>query len=250
LAVKVLVVPKEEAPPEGYDAFNLPQAPSPASEAAGADSLGRGRKPAMGLSGFVQESSDLFVRSKGGAGAKGDPREAEFLKRRGAALSSYVDKNIAPITQRWYKNSEVVRRVDADFGGLDRFMALKARWRKGEISVYELSRQACALPEFRQTVLKNAANPEVWKVTLQMCMEAMKNPPPKDIQDEMVRFITQDKQVSNFVADMSMELLPRLGSLVAQSVPPGMDIGPLQNLAGLLAPPDVRAALQRTYPRR
>jgi hypothetical protein len=64
----------------------------------------------------------------------------------------------------------------------------------------------------------------------------------------MQRFLTVDKDMSAFIADFSIQLVPHMGQMVMQAVTPGTDMRPLQNLASQLAPENVKQAMAAQPP--
>jgi len=253
----VLVSPKQdETPAAASSAFNLPEAPKPESRPTpAAGTLGPNSGPRTGavgpsggpgLAGFVPESSSIFVKKPQFA-APDRAGEQEFLKRYDPVLLKYQERVLAPLTDKYWKKSPIVREVDSEFTKLDRYMALTAQYGKDR-DAYKWARGVIALPEVRKAVMKYALNPEVWKVGMQMSLEALKNPPPKPIYDEMQRFLTADKDMSSFVGDFSIQLVPHMGQMAMQAATPGMDMGPLQSLASRLAPENVKQAMAAQPP--
>lgn len=158
---------------------------------------------------------------------------APLLQSRGPDFNRMIDaelKRLTLITRRYYKESPKVREVDKAFGSLPRYMAVRKRYLE-QHDAYAFAHDALALPEVRQTVKKYASDPNVWRVTLSMMREALKEKPPKPLYDEMKRFFTQDKQTVEFAAELSAEVMPRMGKLLPQIVKPGEDLKPLQDLA-------------------
>ncbi|MEK7744921.1 MAG: hypothetical protein AAB578_11085, partial [Elusimicrobiota bacterium] len=129
----------------------------------------------------------------------------------------------------------IVRQVDAAFSRIEKLMGLRRRYEKDR-NAYAWARDVASIPEVQKTALKFAAKPEVWKVGIEMSMEALRNPPPKPIQDEMKRFITSDEKMTEFVGNFSQSLIPYAGRMVSQSVPAGTDLTQLKDLAGSLVP--------------
>lgn len=188
-----------------------------------------------GLSGFVPESDPLFT-SKGAKGAATtSQKEQDFLKKHDAALRDYQNRVLGPLAAKYFKKSPVVREVDAAFGKLNRYMAACAQYQKDR-DPYKWARSVASMPEVRQTVVKYALRPEVWKVAVNMSMEAMKSPPPKAINDEFTRFLSSDKEVGSALSDVTKQIMPNMTSLMKQGIPPGVDIGPLTRLTSSIVP--------------
>jgi len=242
--------PVEEIPTATPNAFNLPEAPKanippPAVEPAKPDpdlvasQLGHAERPATGLP--LPEPRPPFPAPKAAAPA-GRAGEQEFLKKHGAQLLGYQKDVLSPIGRKYRRKVPIVLEVDRAFGRLPRYMELVKQYRQ-DGDAYKWARGVIVLPEVRKTIMHYALTPEVWKVGMQMSLEAMKNPPPKPIYDETQRFMTTDPQMSEFVGEFSMQILPMMSRMLAQAVTPGTDLSPLQNLASQLAPPNLKPAL-------
>jgi len=246
----VLVSQKQDETPAGASsAFNLSEAPKPdgrsplqASNPASYAQDGMAKPGGgPGLAGFVQETSGIFVKQTKGAPAD-SAREQEFVKQYGAAVSKYQQQVLGPLTEKYWKNYPIVRQVDREFTKLDRYMALSDQYGRDHDG-FKWARGVIALPEVRRTLMKYSLNPEVWKVGIQMSLEALKNPPPKPIYDETQRFLTADKEMSTFVGDFATQIVPNMGKMVLQAVPPGTDLRPLQGLASQLAPENLQQSM-------
>ncbi|MBI5596367.1 MAG: hypothetical protein HY928_09800 [Elusimicrobia bacterium] len=154
-----------------------------------------------------------------------DARGPDFNRMIGAEL-----KRLTLITRRYHKENPKVREVDKAFGSLPRYMAVRKRYLE-QHDAYAFAHDTLALPEVRQTVKKYASDPNVWRLALSMMREALKEKPPKPLYDEMKRFFTQDKQTVEFAAELSAEVMPRMGKLLPQVIASGEDLKPLQDLA-------------------
>ncbi|HAH05872.1 MAG TPA: hypothetical protein DCM05_04970 [Elusimicrobia bacterium] len=243
-----IISPKQdETPAATYNAFNLPEAPkNEAKPAAAPDAASptdsqapAGPGPGPGLAGFVPEGSGIFVRPKGGLPTT-NAGEQDFLKKHDAQLKEYQGRVLSPLCQKYYKKSPIVREVDAAFGKLPRYMALVDQYNKDR-DAYKWARGVIGLPEVRKTMMKYSTNVEVWKVAVQMSLEALKTPPPKPIYDEAQRFMTGDKQMAKYVGDFAMDVVPLMGTMMTRAIPPGTDIKPLQGLVTQLAPENLQA---------
>ncbi len=146
------------------------------------------------------------------------------------AMIRAEQRKLLKITRRYYQNEPVVRDVDKAFGSLPRYMAVKEKYQHDR-DAYAFAHDALALPEVRKTVYKYALDPTVWRVTLSMMGEALKEKPPKPLYDEMKRFFTQDRQVVGFASELSAYMAPRMGALLPQVLKPGQDMTPLKDLA-------------------
>ncbi|MFA6029416.1 MAG: hypothetical protein WC969_06165 [Elusimicrobiota bacterium] len=222
-------VPKDSQPkvPTGGP-FSAPM-PSPKDAAPAAPG-------GPGLSGFVPESDPLFTAKGGAKGPQTtSQREQDFLKKNDAALRDYQNRVLGPLAARYFKKSAVVREVDAAFGKLGRYMDACAQYQKDR-DPYKWARSVAGMPEVRQTVVKYALRPDVWKVAVGMSMEAMKSPPPKAINDEFTRFLSSDKAVGSALSEVTQQIMPNMTALMKQGIPPGLDISPLTKLTGAIVP--------------
>ncbi|MEK9146301.1 MAG: hypothetical protein AAB339_11895, partial [Elusimicrobiota bacterium] len=191
-----------------------------------------------GRAGFVPETSNLFTGKKTPSKAAADPAakaEQEFLRKHDATMQAYQERVLKPLSDKYYKKYPIVRQVDAAFSRIEKLMGLRRRYEKDR-NAYAWARDVASIPEVQKTALKFAAKPEVWKVGIEMSMEALRHPPPKPIQDEMKRFITSDEKMTEFVGNFSQSLIHYAGRMVSQSVPAGTDLTQLKDLAGSLVP--------------
>lgn len=185
-----------------------------------------------GLAGFVTETDKAFRPP----GPKPTDRETEkeWLKKNGHLIEK-EETRLMPITRRFRKEHKVVREVDVAFGKLPRYMDIKHQYQKDR-DPYKFMRGAVSLPEVRGLILKYSTNPAVWRASVGMMTEAMKQPPPKVVKEEITRFMTTDKTVSKFVGDFAEAIIPRLGKMIRETVPPGTNLGPLKDIASGLVP--------------
>ncbi|MFA6093173.1 MAG: hypothetical protein WCU88_12205 [Elusimicrobiota bacterium] len=220
--------PAPESPAADYNAFNLEEAPK-AEAAHPAVQLPAPASEAPSLKAFIPEK-DFFFTSGAASERK---REQDFIRKYDAQMRGYMDRVLDPLGQRYRKKYAVVKEMDLEFGRLDRYMELNRKYQKDR-DLHQWARGVIALPEVRSTLMKYAMKPEIWQVAFQMGTEAMKTPPPKPVQDEVMRMLTTDKQLSKFIGDAAAELAPNIVRLTAQAAPPGADIGPLTALAAQL----------------
>ena len=178
--------------------------------------------------GFVQEAAPPAPEPP-----KRPEPEPPALRTRGPDFNRMIEAEIQRltlITRRYYKEEPKVREVDRAFGALPRYMAVRQRYLE-QRDAYAFAHDAVALPEVRQAIKKYATDPAVWRVTLSMMREALKEKPPKPLYDEMKRFFTQDKQTVQFAAELSAEVMPKVGTLLPQLIKSGDDLKSLQDLA-------------------
>lgn len=197
------------------------------------------------------EQSGQFQRgapSGGGAAASSGPsdadraKEKEFLARHGAELKAYEGRVLNPIAQRWFRNNAAVRKVDAEFARLPRYMALKRQVDKDH-DPYAFARGAIALPEVRAEIAKCLSDPQVWKAAFGMINEALKSPPPKAIYDEAKRFMTHETTVTDYMANDFVPAAQKNQSAIAGALGPDTDITGLQKLAQDIGPPGAIPAM-------
>ncbi|MBI5596699.1 MAG: hypothetical protein HY928_11465 [Elusimicrobia bacterium] len=182
-----------------------------------------------GLSGFVPEKDKIFYKDPKEQEDDSRSREREMVMKYDHLVRAEQDR-LKKITTRYRKKESIVREVDAAFGRMPRYMALKAQYERNR-NPYDFVRGAVALPEVRKTVYKYATNGDVWRVTMGMMLEGLRQKPPKPVYDEVKRFLTEDKKVATFVTDLTGYLIPRTGSLLPQAIQPGQDLSALKTLA-------------------
>lgn len=182
-----------------------------------------------GLSGFVPEKDGMFYKDPAAQKEEARAREKAFIAKYDKDIRATQEK-LGVITKRYYKNEKIVREVDAAFGKLPRYMALKRQYEQDR-DAYAFVRGAVGLKEVRQTVYKYATNVDVWRVTLGMMTEGLKQKPPPPVYNEIKRFMTDDTKVAGFVTDLTGYMMPRMGKILPQVIKPGQDVKPLQDLA-------------------
>ena len=154
--------------------------------------------------------------------------EADFLRKNDPELKRY-QTYLRNLGQKYWNKYPIVRKVDSDFAKMDRYMALKGQYEQDR-DAYKWARGVMALPEVREKLLGYMANPEVMTAGIGMALEALKNPPPTPILEEMLRFITTDQQASNYVAGMSDQAAANMGTVMPYIASSGLDLTPLQKI--------------------
>jgi hypothetical protein len=242
----------------GFDVARV-EAPAPVSSYAAPAAPKSSPMPIAGMPGLqtagaaagAEQQAGQFQRgapSQGGAAAAPGPsdadraREKEFLAKHGAELKAYEGRVLNPIAQRWFRKNATVRRVDAEFAKLPRYMALKRQVDKDH-DPYAFARGAIALPEVRKEIAKCLADPEVWKAAFGMINEALKNPPPKDIYDEAKHFMTHETGVTDYMANEFVPAAQKNQSAIMGALGPDTDISGLQKLAQDIGPPGAIPAM-------
>jgi hypothetical protein len=193
--------------------------------------LARKSGSSSGLGGYVAEKNKLYQPAAGEMSER--EREKEFVRKYDHLVEA-EQRRLTEISQRWYKKSAVVRKVDAEFAKMPRYMKLKAQYEKDR-NMHNWARDVMKLPEVRRAILKHAKDPKVWQVAIGMSTEALKNPPPKKIQDEMMRFLTKDKGMTEWIGTFTKAVVPSLGKTITQAVPPGTDLKGLSKLGSAIS---------------
>jgi len=145
-----------------------------------------------------------------GVTAEQKAKEEAFIRAHAEEIAAYQEK-IKNIGGKYYKKYAVVREIDSEFGKLDRFMALKAKYEKDR-DPYAWARAAIALPEVKQAIVKTA-------------------PPPTSLYKETMRFLSQDPGMSKYVGELNMEITPKAMKVLPFAMPAGTDITSLQKIA-------------------
>ncbi|MFA6433258.1 MAG: hypothetical protein WCW52_01040 [Elusimicrobiales bacterium] len=154
--------------------------------------------------------------------------EADFLRKHDRELRAY-QTYLRRLGLKYRAKYPALRRLDADFGKMDRYMALKRRY-ETDRNAYNWARGTIALPEVRGKILSASANPEIMKAMIEISLEALRNPPPSSIYNEILRFLSSDKRAAPFVGDMSMKLVGNMTAAIPYAATPGMDLTPLTKL--------------------
>lgn len=250
---------REPAAPEtpAINEFNLAERPDVAPDALAGLPPGRGpaaspKAKGPGLRGFMIEKDRMF---KGDAkGRKRDEweqmraREKAYIKKHDGALRE-EQARLALIAARYYAKYPIVREVDRAFAKNSKYMAIAAKYGQDR-DPYEFARAAVSEPSVRATIRKYSTNPEVWKVTLAMAQEALKDPPPKAVYKEMVRFLTKDKKVSGFLQKYAKWMTPKVPTIATQAIPEGMNLAPIESVMNDLSVPGVGRKKKRRRRRR
>lgn len=216
----------------GFDIAQVPSsAPSPVAEAGP-----RTARPAVGTGMMRVPIGEIPTGRPRAAPAVSEAeveREKEFLRTYDGAIRNYQAK-LGTITQRYYKTQPIVREVDAEFGKLARYMDVLGRYQKDR-DAYQFAHDAIALPEVRGLISKYLSKPAAWKAALGMISEAIRQPPPKPIADEMKRFFTRDKAMSSYVEGFGQEVASNVPAMI-QGMPPNADMREISRLAREIAP--------------
>lgn len=157
-------------------------------------------------------------------------REKDFLARHDPALKRYQEY-MNELGMKYWKKYPIIRQIDAEFSKMDRFMALKAQYEKDR-DAYKWARGTLALPEVRSAILKYATSPSAMLAGIDFASEALKNPPPKPIYNEMMNFVTKEPAAMALVNDVSMKAVNNVDEVLPQAMAAGIDVSSLQNLGG------------------
>lgn len=206
-------------------------APEPYVSQAEKDAQSRlGSAAGPGLSGFVPERDQIFFKDPKNKEDEANAKELAFVKKFDPLIRAEQER-LNLITRRYRKKEAVVREVDMAFGKLPRYMDLRAQYGKDR-NPYAFVRGAVALPEVRKAVYKFATSADVWRVSVGMMLEGLRQKPPKPVYDETKRFMTEDTKVAGFVTDLTAYMMPRVGTTIMPAIMrPGVDISPLKDLA-------------------
>jgi len=171
--------------------------------------------------------------------------EIEFMRKNGRAFKRY-EAYLSDLGRKYKAKYPAIREMDADFAKMDRYMALNRQYAKDR-DAYKWVRGVAALPEVRKKIMSYAGNPAVLGPMIQVCMEALKNPPPSAIQAEAMRVLTSDKEVAPYVNSVSAGAMSSLTMALPSSIPPGTDITPLKNYAAQMLTPQQSSAPRSGY---
>ena len=226
----------------GFDLAEGPRAPA----LAGAGTA----QPAAAGSDRMSVSIGRMPGTQPGGPAVSDEerqRELEFIRRYGGIIKEYQER-LEKITDKYRERYAVVKEVDLEFGKLPRYMAIRARYEEDRDG-YQFARDVVALPEVRKLIVRYLANAEAWKASLGMISEAIREPPPKPVLDEMKRFFTHDKSMTSYVTEFGQEAATKV-PLMAQNIPPNTDMQEIGRLAQEIAPKAALPAGAAPAPRR
>ncbi|MFH2203220.1 MAG: hypothetical protein ABIJ96_08920 [Elusimicrobiota bacterium] len=224
---------------QGLDSsgFNLREKPDTHTKAGGGyvskfeqETNARQSQSGAGLGGFVTETSNIYQPGKAPMSKR--EQEQEFIRKYDHLIRKEQSR-LGAIGQEYRKKYAIVREVDLEFGKLPRYMNANAEYAKDR-DAYKWARTVIGLPEVRRTISKHAKNPKVWKVAVEMCMDALKKPPPKAVHDEMVRFMTTDGKMTDYVQGFTKEVIPNMANMVKQAAPQGADLGKLSSIGSAI----------------
>jgi hypothetical protein len=200
----------------------LPQAQPPQGQPGSAsDSLAfiTNREP------FPQVAGNGPVGTAGVSAAERS-KEKQFLAQYDGMIRQYQTR-LGAICMRYREKFPIVRKVDEDFGGLSRYMAVKRRY-EADRDLYQWARDTAALPEVRTTIRKYLSNSDAWKVAIDMSLEALKQPPPAPVYKEVQRMLLTDPVMRDITDDISRDVTPNMGPAVLAMA--GKDVTPLKQV--------------------
>jgi len=225
---------QKENPPPNTAGFDLSQTTARRDASSG--------QPGQGLPAAPTDSTDmsrqappsmpqtgsLYNAGPAGGGAEAERlSEKEFLAKHDAEIRQY-QKQLDELTARYYQKHAVVREVDAAFGGMERYMAVKRRY-EADRDLYKWARDVAALPEVRTVIRKYAARPDVWPVAVDMMIETLKmKPPSPEVYKEITRVMTQDPTLMDFTGKVAQDIQPNL--TVGVMALAGKDLTPLNKV--------------------
>jgi hypothetical protein len=228
----------------GFDLAQVEQRkPAPAAAPAAPAASAPASSPSP-LVGHMPELDLGGAKKPGAASAAGaqDPapeadrrREKEFLAKHGAELARYEGR-LGRVTRRYYQISPVVRDVDRAFGRMGRYMDVKRRYDQ-DGNPFEFVRGALGLPEVRGEISRRLSDPQVWKVSVEMIVDTLRNvPPPPAIYSESQHFLTNDPQTSQYLQGFSQEAAAKFPPSVATMPTVVNNIAPIAKLMQDVAP--------------
>ena|GEM_PF-3786053 len=180
------------------------------------------------------------------AAAAQDPasrrRELEFIRRHGGEIRRY-QAGLAAIGIKYRNKYPALRQMDAEFARMGRYMALRNQYAV-DGDAFKWARGVMALPEVRGALIRYSMNAEVLKGIIEASMEALRNPPPKPIYDEVARFLQEDDQASAFVNDISINAMGNVMS-IAPTVASTSDLNTLTSLGSQIAGVNFTPAINR-----
>ncbi len=160
------------------------------------------------------------------AQSSGRQREADFIRTHAVEIMDYQARlNILGL--KYMAKYPALRRMDADFAKMGRYMKLKKQFEK-DLDAYSFARGMTALPEVRAAIIRYSANPEVVMGLMAAALEAVKNPPPQAIQAEVANFFAENPIATSYVNDVLVQAMgnamPTISSI------PGQDLATLQKI--------------------
>lgn len=160
-------------------------------------------------------------------------KEHDFMARYGRIVGAYTAR-LGAIGARHYRSSPVVRDVDHAFGAMPRYMAVRARYMKNP-DPFAFARDALALPEVRGEIAKRLADPRVWRESVLMILEALRDPPPAPLYQAAKDFVTKDPTMVDYLPQFTGQVTANVGTAM-QGIPKEADLGPLQRVMHDVAP--------------
>jgi len=150
--------------------------------------------------------------------------EKQFLLRNGGMLKQCQAGINAAILRRW-KTNPVLREMDEDLTHLDKFMAVKRRYRV-DGDIYQWARDTAALPELRATIRKYMAKPEAWSVGIDLTLDIIKAAPAL-VYKEFIRMLVSDPPLRDFTNNIATEGAAYLPGAMTAAATKGKDVSPL-----------------------
>ena len=156
----------------------------------------------------------------------GKKRERAFLRKHYREIRRYQNR-LGALGRKYRAKYPALRKMDAEFSKMDRYMALNRQYKKDR-NAFNWARGVMALPEVRAALIRYSSDPQVVKAVVEVSLEAMKTPPPQEIQREIQRFLTADPKTSDHVNEVLVQSLGNdMGTLTSM---PAKTLAPLQKL--------------------
>jgi len=184
----------------------------------------------------AEDASEGYFRDR----TSGAKREKEFIRKHAREIRKYQDQ-LGKIGQKHWKKSAALRRMDADFAKMDRYMALNRQYAKDR-NAFNWARGVLALPEVRAAVIRYSSDPEAVQALVEVGLEAAKTaPPPQALLSELQHFMSSDEKTSRQVNDVLVQSIGNaMGTLAAI---PAQKLAPLQKLGGKIMGTDLAKSM-------
>lgn len=155
-------------------------------------------------------------------------QEKQFLSQHNTELVRYESK-LNRITTRYYRQDPVVREVDRAFGAMPRYMEVKRRHER-DGDVFQFVRESLSLPEVRQEIKNRMQDPRVWRASLGMIFDTMKeSPPPPTIYGAAKDFMQKDAQAADYMNGFTNDVFTNMPT-TSNILPPNTDMGVLMKI--------------------
>ena len=166
----------------------------------------------------------------GGAGMEdrsSSAGEQAFVNRHKKAIKSY-QKYLSSLGRKYRGKYPALRAMDAEFRKMPRYAALNRAYARDR-NPYKWARGVMALPEVKSAIVKYCRNPQVAKGMIELSLEALRNPPPREIYSEILNFLSSDAKTSKYVSELTRPVAEG-AAMALPELDPGTDFSPLTKL--------------------